>query len=62
MDKELRDEVKGALEDINEQETIVQEAQYELHKSKTKLTRILVDQKMIDFLVPNMSRLRATYR
>ena len=62
MDKELKDEVRGALENITEQETIVREAQYELHKSKTLLTRILVDKKMVDFLVPNMSRVRSMYR
>ncbi len=62
MNKELREQVRGALENINEQENILREAQYELHKSKMDLTRILVDKHMVDFLVPNMSRLRSTYR
>ena len=62
MDKELKAEVRGALENIAEQETIVRDAQCELHKSKTLLTRILVDKKMVDFLVPNMSRIRSMYR
>ena len=58
----LSEAISAHMENISEQERILRQAKSDLDRSMFELTRTLVDQHAIEFLQPNMSRLRAALR